>query len=178
VWGVRGDLLFAPKSHVLGHTVTEILPIEAANQVLASIHEADKKGASFGHQILLDLPHGPHWFELSVSKRSTTLGAPSSYIVLSRDITSIKETAEQLRIAAATFESQEAILVTDSAAKILRFNRAFQKITGYSATEVIGQNIDILQSDRHDAAFYQAMWSELRETEKWVGEVLDRRKSG
>ena len=178
VWGVRGDLLFAPKSHVLGHTVTEILPIEAANQVLASIHEADKKGASFGHQILLDLPHGPHWFELSVSKRSTALGAPSSYIVLSRDITSIKETAEQLRIAAATFESQEAILVTDSAAKILRVNRAFQKITGYSATEVIGQNIDILQSDRHDAAFYQAMWSELRETGKWVGEVLDRRKSG
>ena len=178
VWGVRGDLLFAPKSQLLGQSVTEILPAEAARQVLASIHEADKNGFSFGRQILLDLPQGTHYFELSVSKKHTVLGESNSYIVLSRDITAVKKSAEELRIAAVTFESQEAILVADSAAKILRVNMAFQAITGYSAKELIGQDFDILQSDRHDAAFYQAMWLELRETGKWVGEVLDRRKNG
>ncbi|OEU84276.1 MAG: hypothetical protein BA865_11780 [Desulfobacterales bacterium S5133MH4] len=178
VWGVRGDLLFAPESQLLGQSVTEILPAEAADQVLASILEADKNGFSSGHQIFLDLPQGTHWFELSVSKKCTALGEPNSYIVLSRDITAVKESAEELRIAAVTFESQEAILVADSATKILRVNMAFQEITGYSAKELIGQDFDILQSDRHDAAFYQAMWLELRETGKWVGEVLDRRKNG
>ncbi len=178
VWGVRGDLLFAPRSELEGQSVTQILPAEAAQQVLAAIRDADKNGMSLGRQILLPLPQGPHWFELSVSKKCDTLGKPTSYIVLSRDITSTKEAEEELRIAAATFESQEAILITDSNAKVLRANKAFEVITGYSATEIVGQNMNNLHSDHHDAAFYQDMWSELRETGKWVGEVWDRRKSG
>ncbi|MGA7179033.1 MAG: EAL domain-containing protein [Thiobacillaceae bacterium] len=178
VWGVRGDLLFAPRSGLTGRSVADVLPAEAADQVLASIQDADENGMSFGRQIVLPLPQGPRWFELSISKKSNTLGNPNSYIVLSRDITATKKTAEELRISAATFETQQAILITDSATRILRVNKAFQEITGYSVSEVIGQNPNSLRSDRHDDTFYRAMWSELRETGKWVGEVWDRRKSG
>jgi diguanylate cyclase (GGDEF)-like protein/PAS domain S-box-containing protein len=178
VWGVSEDLLFAPKNQLLGHSITELLPTEATHQVLAAIQDADKNGLSFGRQILLPLPQGKHWFELSVSKKSTTLGKPNSYIVLSRDITAKKAAAEELRIAAATFESQEAMLITDSNATILRVNNAFQEITGYSAAETIGQKLTILHSDRDDPALYQAIWSELRKTGKWDGEIWDRRKSG
>ncbi len=94
------------------------------------------------------------------------------------DITKHKATEEELRIAAATFESQEAILIADPDARIMRVNQAFQDVTGYSAEEVIGQNPRILQSGRHDADFYEAMWSALRDTGKWSGEVWDRRKNG
>ena len=180
VWGMRGDLLYAPKSELIGESVKNVLPAEASETILTSLTEANLKGTSFGNQILLDLPQdqGPHWFEFSVSKKPNAIGKPHSYIILSRDITAAKETAEQLRIAAATFESQEAILITDSNATILRVNRAFQEITGYSSTEVIGENLKNMTIDRHEAAFYQAMWSELDKTGKWVGEVWDRRKSG
>jgi diguanylate cyclase (GGDEF)-like protein/PAS domain S-box-containing protein len=178
VWGVRGDLLFAPTSDVIGRSVKDILPAEAANEVLAAIQDADEKGASFGRQILLPLPQGPHWFELSVSKKSNSAGSPDSFIVLSRDITATKTAQEELRVAAATFESQQAILITDSGAGILRVNQAFQEITGYGASEIVGQDLSILQSDRHDAAFYEAMWAEVDKTGTWVGEVWDRRKSG
>ncbi|MDX2422343.1 MAG: EAL domain-containing protein [Amphritea sp.] len=178
VWGVRGDLLFAPKSELEGQSVTQILPAEAAQQVLAAIQDADKNGMTFGRQIMLPLSQGPHWFELSVSKKCITPGKPASYIVLSRDITSTKEAEEELRIAAATFESQEAILITDSSTKVLRANKAYEDITGYSSSEIIGKNMNDMDSDYHDAAFYQGMWSELRETGKWVGEVWDRRKCG
>ncbi len=142
VWGVRGDLLFAPRSELEGQSVTQILPAEAAQQVLAAIQDADKNGMALGRQIMLPLPQGPHWFELSVSKKCLTPGKPDSYIVLSRDITSTKEAEEELRIAAATFESQEAILITDSSTKILRANKAFEDITGYSSTEIIGKNMN------------------------------------
>lgn len=178
VWGVRGDLLAAPESQLLGKSVTEMLPPEAANEVLAAILDANEKGMSFGRQIMLPLPHGPHWFELSVSKKHAAPGESSSFIVLSRDITEHKAAEDELRIAAITFETQEAIVITDPDAKIMRVNRAFQDITGYSAEEVVGQNPRILQSGRHDAAFYQAMWSALLDTGKWSGEVWDRRKNG
>ena len=95
-----------------------------------------------------------------------------------RDITERKLIEETLRVAAITFDTQEAILITDADAKILRVNQAFQEITGYSKDEVIGRNPRIFQSGRHDAVFYQAMWSELLDTGKWSGEVWDNRKNG
>ncbi len=89
-----------------------------------------------------------------------------------------KQAEDAMRIAAVTFETQEAILITSPDARILRVNQAFQNITGYSAAEVVGQNPRIFQSGRHDLAFYQAMWSALLNTGKWSGEVWDRRKDG
>ena len=111
---------------------------------------------------------------LSDAKTGEMVGVLGIY----EDITERKAAEEELRIAAATFQAQEAILITDSNATILRVNQAFEEVTGYSAEEVIGKNPHILQSGRHDAAFYQAMWSLLRDTGKWSGEVWDRRKNG
>jgi diguanylate cyclase (GGDEF)-like protein/PAS domain S-box-containing protein len=95
-----------------------------------------------------------------------------------RDITERKRGEESQRIAAATFETQEAIMITDPDATILRVNQAFQDITGYDATEVIGCNPRIFQSGRHNMAFYQSLWSALLNTGKWSGEIWDKRKDG
>jgi diguanylate cyclase (GGDEF)-like protein/PAS domain S-box-containing protein len=85
---------------------------------------------------------------------------------------------DEMRVAAVTFDTQEAIMITTPDARILRVNQAFSEITGYSKDDVIGQNPRIFQSGRHDAAFYQGMWSALRATGKWSGEIWDRRKDG
>jgi diguanylate cyclase (GGDEF)-like protein/PAS domain S-box-containing protein len=95
-----------------------------------------------------------------------------------RDISKRKQIEEELRIAATTFESQEAILITDRHANILRVNQAFQDMTGYGADELIGRNPRIFKSGRHDADFYRAMWLELLKSGRWSGEIWDRRKNG
>jgi len=105
-------------------------------------------------------------------------GKPLRSVGAVQDITEEHLVAEQLRIAAATFETQEAIAITDPDANILRVNQAFEVLSGYSAEEMIGQNPRILQSGRHDAAFFQAMWSALLGTGKWAGEIWDKRKNG
>lgn len=74
--------------------------------------------------------------------------------------------------------SSEAVLVTDPSGKILLVNRAFEEITGYSASEVVGKNPRILKSGRHDQQFYAAMWSVLLSSGRWRGEVWNRRKDG
>jgi diguanylate cyclase (GGDEF)-like protein/PAS domain S-box-containing protein len=84
---------------------------------------------------------------------------------------------DAIRIAAVTFETQEGIMITNPEGNILRVNQAFQDITGYAEEEVIGKNPRILQSGRHDAAFYQSMWSNIINTGQWKGEVWDKRKN-
>ena len=116
--------------------------------------------------------------DVEVSTTGTEIDGDNYLYASSRDITERKRADEAMRLAAVTFETQEAILITDPEAKILRVNQAFQEITGYRAKEVIGQNPRMFQSGRHDAAFYQAMWSALLNTGKWSGEVWDRRKDG
>jgi diguanylate cyclase (GGDEF)-like protein/PAS domain S-box-containing protein len=95
-----------------------------------------------------------------------------------RDISKRKQIEEELRIAATTFDTQEAILITDHHATILRVNQAFQDMSGYSADELIGKNPRIFKSGRHDADFYRSMWSELVKSGRWSGEIWDRRKNG
>ncbi|MBI3222679.1 MAG: PAS domain S-box protein [Nitrosomonadales bacterium] len=85
---------------------------------------------------------------------------------------------EALRIAAVTFETQEAIMITDPRGMILRVNQAFQEITGYSAEEVIGNDPSILHSGKHDEDFYRDMWAALLGSGRWSGEVWDKRKNG
>jgi diguanylate cyclase (GGDEF)-like protein/PAS domain S-box-containing protein len=94
------------------------------------------------------------------------------------DINDIKCAEIDLRIAATAFDSHEGMIVADVDGTMLRVNNAFTKITGYTAEEVIGKNSRILQSGRHDAKFYAAMWESINSTGTWEGEILNRRKSG
>jgi diguanylate cyclase (GGDEF)-like protein/PAS domain S-box-containing protein len=70
------------------------------------------------------------------------------------------------------------MLVTDADVLILRINRAFTTIAGYTTEEVLGKSLRIFQSGRHDAKFYESMWNGVNENGEWEGEVWNRRKSG
>lgn len=94
------------------------------------------------------------------------------------DISEKKRLEIEQRIAAIAFEVQEGITITDAAMVILRVNRAFSEITGYSAEESIGKTPALLSSGRHDAAFFAVMWESIARTGAWQGEIWNRRKSG
>ncbi|MDO8351687.1 MAG: diguanylate cyclase, partial [Gallionella sp.] len=95
-----------------------------------------------------------------------------------QDVTSREEAALQLSIAAVAFETQEAILVTDQDANIIKVNHAFEMITGYSQKEVLGKNPRLLSSGRQDKTFFRIMWETINSEGRWSGELWDRRKDG
>ena len=117
------------------------------------------------------------WVQLSTIATREESGALTLRIVMS-DIHERRQAEEEIRIAAAAFESQEGIFVTDVAGVILRVNRAFTEITGYTANEAVGQTPRLLNSGRHNADYYAAIWLSIASTGAWQGEIWDRRKSG
>jgi len=88
--------------------------------------------------------------------------------------------AERLqRIHATVFDaSTEAIIITDVHANIVSVNAAFTHITGFSATDVIGQNPRLMASGLQDKDFYQRMWQALLQDGVWYGELVNRHKDG
>jgi PAS domain S-box-containing protein len=116
--------------------------------------------------------------ELKVFLLRNSDGEPEAMWSIVRDISERKRAENQLRIAATAFESREGTMVTDAKQVILQVNSAFTAITGYSAEEAIGKKPPLLQSGRHDEAFYAAMWESIHRTGGWEGDIWNRRKSG
>jgi diguanylate cyclase (GGDEF)-like protein/PAS domain S-box-containing protein len=74
--------------------------------------------------------------------------------------------------------SREGVVITTPDSRIIWVNPAFTSITGYEPHEVLGETPRVLKSDRHDAAFYSAMWNGLAINGRWEGEIWNRRKTG
>jgi diguanylate cyclase (GGDEF)-like protein/PAS domain S-box-containing protein len=86
---------------------------------------------------------------------------------------------DKLRLHARIIEdSDQGILITDGAERIVSINAAFTRITGYSAAEAIGQTPDLLRSGKHDAEFRAQVRAAMHGSGPWLGEILGRRKNG
>ena len=72
----------------------------------------------------------------------------------------------------------EGIMITDAGGIIRSVNPAFEKSTGYTASEVIGSSPAILKSGQHDQNFYRDMWDALNNVGQWHGEIWNRHKNG
>lgn len=74
--------------------------------------------------------------------------------------------------------SEEGVIITDAANRIVTVNPAFTRITGYTLGEVRGINASSLSAPRHDKAFFERYWQALQTTGRWEGEIWNRRKQG
>jgi|GEM_PF-1109996 PAS domain S-box-containing protein len=97
---------------------------------------------------------------------------------MSRNITELRQAEDDLRTVSVAFESKDPILITDAQASILRANKAFLKMSGYSPEELIGKNPRILKTDRYGEDYYKRMWNQLLRNGSWSGESRIRDKQG
>lgn len=81
------NLLAAPPTELIGRTLDEVLPAEAARTVKMALASASETGTDYGRTISLQLADGIHHFELSVARKSTGGEPLQHFVVISRDIT-------------------------------------------------------------------------------------------
>lgn len=175
----RASLMTAPGETLIGKTVFDVMPEEAAKICMSALHEADLKGHSSGKQVTLDVPEGRRYFELSVSRKATNIDEIPHLIVLSRDITERREADQKMhKLMQAVEQSPNSIVITDLDARIEYANPAFIQVTGYTLQEITGENPRILQSGKTPSERYREMWSHLTQGKSWKGEFINCRKDG
>jgi sigma-B regulation protein RsbU (phosphoserine phosphatase) len=82
------------------------------------------------------------------------------------------------RLAAVAFETHNSIVITDGNGTILRVNKSFTELTGYTTEDAVGKTPRILKSGRHGKEFYREMWQAIDTEGHWEGELWNKRKDG
>lgn len=184
-----GELLNLPATQMQGKTDSDPawsflredgtpLPIDEypVNRVLASRQPMRDLVCGINRRDAGDI----RWVLVNALPEFNVEGDLARIVVTFLDITERRQLQqrERLRLDAALESIGDSVLITDANGLIQYVNPAFERITGYSAGEVLGRNPRLLQSGQHDQTFYRRMWQTLADGATWYGEFIDKRKDG
>ncbi len=100
-------------------------------------------------------------------------------IVITSDNTELIEANRKLHIFSDILEqSPSVITITDIQGKITYINKRFSTVTGFSASEVIGEYSNRLKSGAHPNEFYANIWKRITAGKIWKGRFYNKRKDG
>ncbi|MDD2464911.1 MAG: PAS domain S-box protein [Desulfobulbus sp.] len=107
-------------------------------------------------------------------------------VVAFHDITDRKRTEAALRqsealgrrLSTAVEQSPASVVITDAQGAIEYVNKKFTQKTGYTFSEVKGQNPRILKSGTMPEVIYQNLWETIAAGFEWKGELQNKRKDG
>ena len=107
-------------------------------------------------------------------------GLPNGQVFsMGHDITERKQAeAQKDRLTAAVEQSAESIVITNAEGVIEYINPAFERITGYSLADTLGNTPRMLKSGKQDEAFYSDLWRTIASGEIWRGQMVNKRQNG
>jgi PAS domain S-box-containing protein len=105
--------------------------------------------------------------------------APSRVVLVSHDVTDLRESEERLLLAAHALEGMtEAIMITSADGTIVTVNRAFTELTGYTRDDVLGQPEKSVRNALQPPEFYDEILATVQKEGYWSGTTWSRRKNG
>ena len=105
-------------------------------------------------------------------------GEPAGLVFL-HDISERRRTEAQMRkLSSAVEHTADSVLITDRDGVIEYVNPAFERTTGYTRDQVLGQKPDLLKSGKHNAEFYQGLWDTIMAGEVFSEVFINRHKDG
>lgn len=82
------------------------------------------------------------------------------------------------RLVTAIEQVTENIVIIDIQGKIVYVNPGFERLTGYSRAEVMGQDARFMESDEHRPEFDRELWGTVSTGQIWRGRLTNRKKDG
>ncbi|WP_051249556.1 PAS domain S-box protein [Maridesulfovibrio zosterae] len=164
---------------IMGKTVTDFFPLNKRGQKLpAEAHplsvalrlETSQQG---------DYTFGPDNIPFFIKiQYLNTLDGNQSTVITARDSSKEKELADYRIQGSALAAAADAIVILDKRGKIHWANKAFTSMTGYEFDEIYGDTLKILKSGHHSKEFYAEMWDTILSGSLWIGEMVNKRKTG
>jgi PAS domain S-box-containing protein len=142
-----------------GFLSVAVVPIRYSDRVLGALHVADGRegmvplaGVEFLEQAAFIIGEAVHRFGVE---------------------------EERMRLASALESTADGVVITRPGNGTIEYvNRAFEQITGYSKDEAVGNTLHLLDSGRHNKAFFDELRSVLHRDGVWRGRLLNRKKDG
>lgn len=98
---------------------------------------------------------------------------------LAQDITKKKAAEATIRkLYQGIQQSPTAVIITDLEGNIEYANPQFEKMTGYSHSEIWGGNTRIFKSGEQPPEFYEDLWQTISSGKTWHGEFHNKKKNG
>lgn len=90
----------------------------------------------------------------------------------------MERTAAITKLSSAMEQTDDLVMITNPAGIVEYVNPAFQKITGFSAADVVGAPISDIKSDEHDDAFYERLWNTISTGQPFRDIFINRKSNG
>ncbi len=85
---------------------------------------------------------------------------------------------ELKRLATTIEQAAESICITDLDGRVEYVNPAFERTSGYSADQLIGQAMPFFRAHTESDEFYESIWRTLRAGEVWSSRIMTQRQDG
>lgn len=163
------------KADLLGHTAAELLALASGDGLPTDLSTLQPGASELSEQTVTN----GEGAEIQVEFRISAM-TDGRYQVIARDITDRRRAeGERARLAAALEQAADLVIISDSAGIIEYVNPAFERLTGYSAAEVIGRPVaSAVRSNVHPPEFYAGLDGAFARGEPWQGMITDRRRDG
>ncbi len=165
------EIIGIKREDVINRLATEVYGVPAP-PYLKEFASAVEAGSPIDFETHFE-PMDKH-FVISVAPMGDNLFATIFF-----DVTEQRKTEKAMRsLVTAIEQTGETIVVTDLDGIIQYCNPAFERVTGYTKEEAIGQSTRLLKSGKHNREFYERMWATLTRGDTWKGHLINRKKDG
>jgi len=98
---------------------------------------------------------------------------------ITRDMSLHHESELQMKkMSSALEQSADMVMVTDNKGVVEYVNPAFEKTTGYSREDIIGQTSTFLKSEKQGTDFYRNLWQTILSDKVFRDVLVNRKKNG
>jgi PAS domain S-box-containing protein len=134
----------------------------------------------FRQEFRVTWPEGSvHWMSVRGTFAYDSEGKPVRLLGVAWDVTERRRAeAERRRLTAAIEHAGESFAIIARGGQIEYVNPAFERTSGYSSQEVVGQGWSLLQSDKMGEAFLGTVWAALSAGQTLSGRTTIKRKDG
>lgn len=170
------------RDELIGQRVENIIPSGFAERLAADllVPLAEARARQIGREIEL-VARRKDGSEFPIEIKLSPLESADGTIVTAaiRDVTVRFAAEERLRrLASAIEQTADAISMQDVDGIVTYVNSAFTRAYGYERGEIVGRHGGLIDSGRHEPAFFDAIWATASAGRTWRGSIVNRRRDG